>query len=108
MAKRMVETEFAFDIGDVVQLKAWTYTQARDWSLGSGYRESQPSCVYVIIELLVQVCEGGLQRKYGARPANAAGHCTNNAFTFLESELELAQPLAVRKEKDEKTEKAEK
>ena len=90
---RKVETEFAFDIGDVVRLKAWDYTMG-GWM--SQYAPENPVCVYQITELVCQVCEGGLQRKYTARPVSGAGNCTREYFSFLESELELAEKLPPR------------
>ena len=90
---RKIETEFAFDIGDVVRLKAWNYTVERAWGIGPEYVPESPSCVYKIVELLAIVCEGGLQREYSARPVSSAGNCTRELFTFSESELELATPL---------------
>ena len=91
-----VQTEFEFKIGDVVRLKAWAYTVARDWSFGPAYAPDAPSCVYRIVELLAQICEGGLQRKYGTRAVTGAGNCAKEHTVFVESELELAEPLPVR------------
>ena len=98
MAKRKVETEFAYDIGDVVRLTAWNYTtQDRGWVLdGVVYAPEKPATVYQIVELLAQICEGGLQRKYGARPTSQAGNCINASFLFLESEIELADRLPIK------------
>lgn len=91
---RKVETDFAFDVGDVVRLKAWAYTQNRDsWRLErDAYAPTTPSGVFQIIELQCQVCEGGLQRSYVARPNSTAGQCGNN-MVLKESELEFAVKL---------------
>jgi hypothetical protein len=91
---RKVETEFAFDIGDVVRLKAWNYTQGdRTWNLlGESYAPKTPSGVFQIVELTHQIGEGGLQRSYVARPNSAAGQC-GNYMVLRESELELAERL---------------
>jgi len=89
-----VETEFAFDIGDVVRLKAWDYTQGdMPWTLlGKSYAPKTPTGVFQIIELTHQICEGGVQRSYVARPNSTAGQC-GNYMVFKESELELAVRL---------------
>ena len=91
---RKVETEFAYDIGDVVRMRAWEFTNIKGWSQWGGkYAPDAPTCVYQIVELLVQICEGGLQRKYSGRPISEGGHSTRDYFTFVESEIELAEKL---------------
>ena len=91
---RRVETEFAFDVGDVVRLRAWNYTQHdKSWAMiDRGYAPKTPSGVFQIIELQLQVCEGGLQRSYVARPNSLAGQC-GNYIILKESELEFAERL---------------
>ena len=95
---RKVETEFAYDIGDVVRLRAWEYTPSKNyWKLDG------PLCVYQVVGLLAQICEGGIQRKYSARPNSERGHCVSNHIEFLESEIELAEKMPERP-KDANTE----
>ena len=78
--KRKIETEFAFEIGDVVK------------------RPPQPATVYTVLEQIARICRRGIRHSYVVRGSDDGWSVVAAVFEVRESDIELVEPLPARKE----------